>query len=365
MDKMVEKEMNMGLNSSFWKSKKVFITGHTGFKGSWLTYLLLNMGAEVMGYALKPYSKSLFNILELDRQLQSSNMDIRDYESLAFSIRNYKPDIIFHMAAQSLVRDSYRAPRYTYEVNVMGTINLLDALRIIDRKVSVVNITTDKVYENKEWIWGYRENEPLNGYDPYSNSKSCSELVSESYKNSFFLNKDIRISTARAGNVIGGGDFGKDRIITDCVNAAIQKSEIVVRNPHSIRPYQHVLEALSAYLMIAEKQYYEKDLQGCYNVGPEHQDCITTSRIADMFCRKWGEGLSWRSQIEAGPHESHLLMLDSTKINRILGWKPTWDIEYAIDKTIEWTKTHLHNGNVSSVMDRQIEEFYSSIKNRV
>lgn len=349
----------------FYKDKKVFITGHTGFKGCWLTRMLLLAGAEVTGYSLEPPTyPNLFELSGVGSKINSIIGDVRDLETLKNAFFRASPDIAFHLAAQPIVRDSYINPHYTYETNIMGTVNFLECIRVSDTVKSVVNITTDKVYENKEWEWGYRENESLNGYDPYSNSKSCSELVSDSYKRSFFLNSNIRISTARAGNVVGGGDFANDRIIPDCVRAIIEKREIIVRNPHSIRPYQHVLEPLNAYLLIAEKQYNDKKFEGCYNVGPDEQDCVTTGKITDLFCVKWGQGLSWISQYDGGPHEANFLKLDCSKMRKTFDWKPRWNIENAIDKTVEWTKIYLLNENVPNIMDKQIEEFYAIQENK-
>lgn len=349
----------------FYKGKKVFITGHTGFKGSWLTRILLLAGAEVTGYSLEPPTEpSLFKLSNVERRITTIIGDVRELNSLKKAFYEASADIAFHLAAQTIVRDSYKNPHYTYETNVMGTVNFLECIRESDTVRSVVNVTTDKVYENKEWEWGYRENEPLNGYDPYSNSKSCSELITHSYKNSFFTNTDIRVSTARAGNVIGGGDFANDRIIPDCIRAIIKKKKIVVRNPHSIRPYQHVMESLNAYLMIAEKQYYDRKYEGYYNVGPNDQDCISTGTLTDLFCKKWGQGLSCVNQYDGGPHESSFLKLDCSKIKKTFNWEPRWNIEEAIDKTIEWTKVHLLNGDVSKIMDNQIEEFYAPQEQR-
>ena len=276
---------------SFYKGKKVFITGHTGFKGSWLSKILVMAGAEVTGYALNPPTNpNLFDIAGLEGKMTSVIGDIRDFDKLSEAFAKAEPEIVFHLAAQPIVLTSYEQPRYTYETNVMGTVNILECARQSKTVKSVLNVTTDKVYKNNEWCWGYRENEPLDGYDPYSNSKSCSELVTHSYKASFFDNSDIAVSTARAGNVIGGGDFADNRIIPDCVRASMKKEPIVVRNPNSTRPYQHVLEPLNAYLMIAEMQYNDKKYQGYYNVGPDDRDCLTTGQLATIFCDAWGEG---------------------------------------------------------------------------
>ena len=267
----------------FYKGKKVFITGHTGFKGSWLCRMLIIAGAEVTGYALEPSTHpSLFGLSEIDNCMNSIIGDIRDLANLQKVFRESEPEIAFHLAAQPIVRDSYKNPHYTYETNVMGTVNFFECVRESKTIESVVNVTTDKVYENKEWVWGYREDEPLNGYDPYSNSKSCSELVTKCYMNSFFKDSEISVSTARAGNVIGGGDFSVDRIIPDCIRAAAKNETIIVRNPYSVRPFQHALEPLNAYLMIGEKQYGNKLLEGHYNVGPDDMDCISTGDLTGL-----------------------------------------------------------------------------------
>ena len=284
------------MDLSFFKDKKVLITGHTGFKGSWMCKTLLLLGAKVYGYSLEaPTEPSLYNLLTLDKEIDSTIGDIRDLEHLKKVMNSVRPDVVIHMAAQPIVRESYINPVYTYETNVMGTVNILEAIRVCDSVDSVINVTTDKVYKNNEWEWGYRENDALDGYDPYSNSKSCSELVTSSYKNSFFKDRDIAVSTCRAGNVIGGGDFAKDRIIPDCIRAASARQEIVVRNPYSTRPYQHVLEPVCTYLMIAAEQSKNKKLQGNYNVGPDDCDCVTTGELVTLFCDIWQDGISWKN----------------------------------------------------------------------
>lgn len=346
----------------FYKGKNIFITGHTGFKGTWLCKILSLAGADVTGYSLNPPTKpSIFDISDIKKEMNSVIGDIRDYDVLKACFNKAKPEIVFHLAAQPIVRDSYKNPKYTYETNVMGTLNILECIRNADFKVeSFLNVTTDKVYENKEWAWGYRENEPLDGFDPYSNSKSCSELITHSYKNSFFTASDsTAISTARAGNVIGGGDFANDRIIPDCVRAAVDKQNIIVRNPYSTRPYQHVLEPLYAYLMIAMEQYLDASKSGWYNVGPDECDCVTTGELVDLFCEKWGD-ISWENQSEANaPHEAKFLKLDCSKIKTTFNWSPRWHISEAIEKTCQWTKVWLDSGNISEEMEKEIIEFYS------
>jgi len=317
------------IKKEFWKGRKVLITGHTGFKGSWLCQWLINMDADITGYALEPGAPGLFKMIRPDRNMYSVIGDIRDLHSFRNLMLDKKPEIIIHMAAQPLVRESYINPVDTYEINVMGTVNLMESVRFCDSVKSVVNVTTDKVYENKEWCWGYRENENLCGYDPYSNSKSCSELVTYSFKNSFFNEEGApAISTARSGNVIGGGDFARDRIIPDCVRAAVKAEKISVRNPYSIRPYQHVLDCLSGYLLLAEKQYNNKiENEGSYNFGPDDKDCVTTGHLVDLFCKAWGNGQNWEPQHDSAFHEANFLKLDCSKSKNILNWMPMWGIE--------------------------------------
>ena len=349
----------MFTDMSFFKGKRVFVTGHTGFKGTWLCRILANAGAEVTGYALpaQPHH-SLFALSGVENRITNVLGDIRDMNSLFAAFCQSRPEIVFHMAAQPIVRDSYKDPAYTYETNVMGTVNILECVRRTDCVKSFLNVTTDKVYENREWAWGYRENEPLDGYDPYSNSKSCSELVTHSYRSSFLADRYIAVSTARAGNVIGGGDFANDRIVPDCVRAAVAGKSIVVRNPHSTRPYQHVLEPLFAYLMIAQKQFEDSRFSGWYNVGPDDCDCVTTGGLVDLFCKIWGENLTWVSRAEANaPHEANFLKLDNTKIKTTFGWSPRWHMDEAVRKTIEWTQVWINNGDIPAEMDRQIEEY--------
>ncbi|WP_392439145.1 CDP-glucose 4,6-dehydratase [Cloacibacillus evryensis] len=346
------------VTASFWNGKKVFVTGHTGFKGSWLCCALLKFGARVTGYSLpSPTEPSLYNIIGLSPKIDEEIGDIRDYKKLETAFRTAAPDIVFHLAAQPIVRESYAAPRYTYETNVMGTVNILECLRNTEGVRSFLNVTTDKVYKNNEWHWGYREIDPLDGYDPYSNSKSCSELVTHSYRSSFFSAAPIAISTARAGNVIGGGDFAKDRIIPDCIRAAINKEPIIVRNPHSTRPYQHVLEPITAYMAIAEKQYKDKNLADYYNVGPDDTDCVTTGDLTQIFCDVWGEGMTWENRYSGGPHEANFLKLDCSKIKSQISWKPKWHIKTAIEKTCEWTKAWISNKDIHNIMDRQIDDY--------
>ena len=346
------------MNMDFYKGKRVLITGHTGFKGAWLCQMLINAGAEVTGYALNPPTKpSLFEIANISGKMNSVIGDIRDLSKLKETFTKIQPEIVFHLAAQPIVRESYKNPVYTYETNVMGTVNICECVRTSDSVRSFLNVTTDKVYLNKEWEWGYRENEELDGDDPYSNSKSCSELVTHSYINSFFKEMNIAVSTARAGNVIGGGDFANDRIVPDCIRAAIKHEDIVVRNPFSTRPYQHVLEPLYAYLMIAQKQYEDIKYAGYYNVGPDDRDCFQTGALVDLFVEHWGEGMKWIDKYDGGPHEANFLKLDCSKLKKTFGWQPHWDLNIAIEKVVEWSKCWLTNGDIEKCMNKQIEEF--------
>ncbi len=347
---------------SFYKGKRVLITGHTGFKGVWLSRLLLTTGAEVTGYALEPSAApALFDLCALSHEMRSVTGDIRNLDALRNAFAQSRPEIVIHMAAQPIVRRSYQDPVYTYETNVMGTVNLLECVRHTDSVQSVVNVTTDKVYRNREWDWPYRECDELNGYDPYSNSKSCSELVTGCYIHSFLGEKNVAVSTVRAGNVIGGGDFSEDRIIPDCVRAAKAGQEIVVRNPNSIRPFQHVLEALAAYLMIAQRQYENGTYAGCYNVGPDETDCVATGELVSCFCEKWmqyaGKSISWVERSDGGPHEAKLLKLDCARLKRIFGWKPNWHFETALEKTVEWYAEYVRGGDVKGCMGKQISDF--------
>lgn len=358
MDKLPGKYGREMLDLNFYKDKKVLITGHTGFKGSWLCRVLVNAGAIVTGYALEPpTTPNLFLLSDVQNKITSIIGDVRDLASLKSVFEQAQPQIVLHLAAQPIVRESYKDPLTTYETNVMGTVNILECIRTSKYVKSFLNVTTDKVYQNKEWVWGYREDEPLDGFDPYSNSKSCAELVTHSYKNSFFEDGQVTISTARAGNVIGGGDFANDRIIPDCIRAAEKNETIIVRNPNSTRPYQHVLDPLYAYLMIAAKQFEDGKYAGYYNVGPDDRDCITTGNLVDLFCEKWGQEQVWESKFVGGPHEANFLKLDCSKLKATFGWQSRWDISDAIDKTVEWTKVYLSNGDIPAIMDKQIAEF--------
>lgn len=350
----------MNFDLSFYKGKKVLLTGHTGFKGSWMTVMLLNSGAEVIGYSSCSKTETrLFDICGVKDQITHIKGDVRDLEHLLEVFKTHQPEIVIHMAAQPIVRDSYKDPVDTYSTNVMGTVNICEAVRQTPSVRSFLNVTTDKVYENKEWEWGYRENEPLDGYDPYSNSKSCSELVTHSY-NSSFLSGKVAVSTARAGNVIGGGDFANDRIIPDCIRAAMNGDDIIVRNPFSTRPYQHVLEPVYAYLMIAAMQYENPKYASWYNVGPDDQDCFQTGALVDLFVKYWGQGLKWINQYDGGPHEANFLKLDCSKLKTVFGWKPHWNLETAIKMVINWSKAWINGEDIRTVMNNQIAEFLAS-----
>lgn len=351
--------MNIRDDLRFYSGKRVLVTGHTGFKGSWLCRLLTGAGAEVTGYALEPESPSLFAEAHIGDRMNSVIGDIRDREKLLSVFCETRPEIVFHLAAQPLVRESYKNPAYTYETNVMGTVNVLECIRqsvrLNESVKSFLNVTTDKVYLNREWEWGYRENEELNGYDPYSNSKSCSELVTETYKRCFL--STIGISTARAGNVIGGGDFAKDRIIPDCIRAAVNGRSIGIRNPYSVRPFQHVLEPIFAYAVIARRQFDDAGLSGSYNIGPQDDGCISAGTLAELFCKHWG-GITWENLSESGsPHEAGFLKLDCSRIKKTFGVSPVWSIEKAVEMVCRFTKAQLDGGDAECEMNAEISEY--------
>ena len=346
------------LDLTFFRGRRVLVTGNSGFKGSWLCRVLKNVGADVTGFSLSPpTSPSLFELADIGRGMNSVVGDVRDFEALRACFEDLQPEIVIHLAAQPIVREGYKNPRYTYEANVMGTVNLLECVRLTPSVRSVVNVTTDKVYKNLEWEWGYREIDELCGRDPYSNSKSCSELVTHSYKSSFLTDRSVAISTARAGNVIGGGDFAPDRIMPDCVRAAIAGVPITVRNPYSVRPYQHVLEPIFAYLYIAARQYENSALSGCYNVGPDERDCITTGTLVELFCREWGSVSVQKSAERDCPHEASFLKLDCSRIKKAFDWRPVWTLESAVRAVVEWSRVWSAGGDVGACIDTQIERF--------
>lgn len=355
------------IDNTFWKNRRVFITGHTGFKGSWLCLWLHSLGATVSGYALKPPTEpSLFDLCKIDQLVQSTIADVRNGEFLTKAMRAAEPDIVIHMAAQPLVRDSYKVPVETYAINVMGTVNLFEAVRNCKSVRAVINVTTDKVYENREWVWGYRENETLGGYDPYSNSKACSELATLAYRSSYFNPDDYKshgvgVASARAGNVIGGGDWATDRLIPDCIRAILRKEKVMIRNPHAIRPWQHVLEPLSGYLMLAQKlfesgsQYAES-----WNFGPDEGDARPVEWLVKNLCEKWGADASYVIDQGAHPHEANYLKLDCAKAKARLGWQPRWNLELTIDRIIEWTRAYKKQNNEREICLKQIEEYLAS-----
>lgn len=347
----------------FYKRKKVLVTGHTGFKGSWMCYLLNQLGADVVGIALEPSTEpALFNILKLNDKIDSRIMDIRDLDSMMNVFDEINPEIVIHMAAQPLVIDSYEDPVYTYDVNVMGTVNICECVRLHSSVKSFVNVTTDKVYQNNEWVYGYRENDTLNGFDPYSNSKSCSELVTDSYIKSFLNEKKTAVSRCRAGNVIGGGDFSENRIIPDCIKYTVNNKSIKVRNPNSTRPYQHVLEPVTFYLYLAMLQYDNIKLADTYNIGPSESDCMTTGQIVSLFCDTWKQNSSWSATEYNGPHEANFLKLDTSKAKSSLHWKPIWSVEDAIQYTVDWSKEFYYGDDIERETKKQINIYLEEIK---
>lgn len=352
------------IDIEFWRGKKVFITGHTGFKGSWLCLWLHLLGAKVTGYALAPHTQpSLFELCRVEELVTSVIGDIRECEALSNAMIKQQPEIVIHMAAQALVRDSYRNPVDTYATNVMGTVHLFEAVRACTSVKSVVNVTTDKCYENKEWVWGYRENEPMGGYDPYSNSKACSELITASYRNSFFNPNEytkhgVGIATARAGNVIGGGDWAVDRLVPDCINALLRNEDIKIRNPHSIRPWQHVLEPLSGYLLLAQRLYENGELFGeGWNFGPNDHDAKPVEWIVKNMCDKWGNHASYEVNQYVHVHEAHHLKLDCSKAQTKLDWQPRWNLEQALIKIIEWVHAYQEKEDMRDICIKQIKEY--------
>jgi CDP-glucose 4,6-dehydratase len=352
------------IDKGFWKWKKVFLTGHTGFKGSWLCLWLHSLGAQVFGYALQPPTDpSLFELCTIDKIVQSTIADVRERGALIEAMRFARPEIVIHMAAQPLVRDSYKIPVETYEINVMGTVNLFEAVRACKSVRAVINVTTDKCYENKEWVWGYRENEPLGGYDPYSNSKACSELVTAAYRSSYFNAKDhashgVALASARAGNVIGGGDWASDRLIPDCMRALLKGEKVLIRNPQAIRPWQHVLEPLSGYLVLAQKLCENgPSYAGAWNFGPDDNDAQPVEWLVKNLCAKWSDSASYVIDKGENPHEAHYLKLDCSRAKSRLNWHPHWSLDMAIDSIIEWTRAYNQGQDVIKICLKQIEEY--------
>lgn len=355
---------DLAVNSGFWKGRKVFITGHTGFKGGWLSLLLQSLGAEVTGYALSPPTRpSLFELARVAVNMRSIHGDIRDRAALAQALADSNAEIVIHLAAQALVRESYADPVATYATNVMGTVNLLDAVRHCSCVRAVVNVTSDKCYENREWIWGYRENEPLGGHDPYSSSKACAELVGAGYRNSYFSpatysSHGVALASARAGNVVGGGDWAKDRLIPDLVSALAEGREPVIRNPRAVRPWQHVLDPLSGYLILAERLYVNgPDFAEAWNFGPAESEARTVAWVAETMMRQWGASTEWTHTQEPQPHETHALRLDSSKSRLRLNWMPRWPLETTLSKVIEWYQAHAAGAEMTEVTHRQVAEW--------
>lgn len=355
----------MKLFNDSYKGKKVLITGHTGFKGSWLSLWLKKLGAEVIGYSLDvPTDPSIFKICSLDERIISIIGDIRDEERLKQAFKKYKPDIVFHLAAQPIVRLSYKEPKATYETNVMGTVNVLEASKGTDSVKAVVVITTDKCYENKEWVYGYRETDPMGGYDPYSSSKGCVELVVSAYRNSFYNEKNIGLSSTRAGNVIGGGDWAEDRLIPDFVKAVSDDKSIIIRNPLATRPWQHVLEPLSGYLCLGASMLQDnKKYNSGWNFGPEDSDVLNVEQVLKLAIKSWGKG-SIKVDKSQQPHEANLLKLDISKAKTYLKWYPVYDVNKAVDATIQWYKAYCENEDMYKYTLKQIEEYEIEAKIR-
>jgi len=358
-------ESVVGLKREFWQGRRVFLTGHTGFKGAWLSLWLADMGAQVTGYALQPLTEpNLFELVAPLHNFHSILADIRNRELLFKAMQEAKPEIVIHMAAQPLVLESYRNPAETYEINVMGTVNLLEAVRLNPGIKAVVNVTTDKCYENREWDWGYRENDPLGGQDPYSNSKACSELITDTYRKAFFSGggcsqSSPAVATARAGNVIGGGDWAADRLMADCVRSLLRQEKIQVRNPQSVRPWQHVLEPLCGYLTLAEKLAVGgPTFAGSWNFGPTEEESKTVEWIVKEMCDMWGAGARYAigASDQVG-HETRSLRLDASKAQLKLRWKPRWSIHQALDKVVKWTKNYQQEANMRQVTLAQIHEY--------
>jgi len=357
--------MNLDSDPKFWNKKRVFLTGHTGFKGSWLSLWLASMGAEVTGYALAPQTdQKLYDVLGVNQLIKESFIgNICDLQNLRKVMLYAKPEIIIHMAAQSLVRYSFANPIETYQTNIMGTVNILECTRELDSVRATLVVTSDKCYENREWTWGYRENEPMGGSDPYSSSKGCAELVTSAYRQSFFngAKSHNQIASARAGNVIGGGDWSKDRLIPDAIRALEANEPLIIRNPYATRPWQHVLEPLSGYLILCQAlfNYGEKFASG-WNFGPRDEDSRTVEEVVNLLISSWGGGVNWRLDVAEQPHEAKLLKLDCSKTHSKLGWTPKWTLETAVQKIIDWQKCIQKNDNMQEVCLTQINQYLNS-----
>jgi CDP-glucose 4,6-dehydratase len=354
------------VEAQFWAGKNVFLTGHTGFKGGWLTAWLATMGARVYGFSLSPnHDSNLFKAAGIADMCQNSQLsDIRNFDDLSNAMRFAKPDIVIHMAAQSLVRYSYSNPVDTYATNVMGTVHVLEAMRTCNSIRAAIIVTTDKCYENKEWVWGYRENDPMGGHDPYSNSKGCAELVASCYRKSFFHEKEyamhgVAIASARAGNVIGGGDWSESRLIPDAIAAFERRVPLMIRNPMATRPWQHVLEPLSGYLVLAQALYGQEGVvfNGAWNFGPSDTDVHSVKEVIELLISKWDGPASWQQDGSPAPHEAHYLKLDCTKSTQILGWRPNWSLEKAIEATVAWQQVFNKKGNILNIMRKQIDYY--------
>ncbi|HEX4916989.1 MAG TPA: CDP-glucose 4,6-dehydratase [Limnobacter sp.] len=348
----------------FWKGKKVFLTGHTGFKGGWAALWLQSMGAQVKGFALQaPTTPSLYEQAKVAAGMQSDIGDIRDRDAIAASMTAFNPDILVHMAAQPLVRLSYKEPVETYATNVMGTVHVLEAARQCSNLGAMVNITTDKCYENREWEWGYRETEPMGGHDPYSNSKGCAELVTSAYRRSFFNQPgQPGLASVRAGNVIGGGDWAEDRLVPDILRAFEKQQAVVIRNPHATRPWQHVLEPLCGYFVLAEQLYHnpQSHLAEGWNFGPEDDDAKPVQWIVERMVKLWGHGASWQHDTGQHPHEANYLKLDISKAKKQLGWCPRWGLNTALQAIVDWHQQWLTNANMNQVCLAQIDEYLNT-----
>lgn len=362
---------NLGLitviDVDFWRNKRVLVTGHTGFKGSWLCLWLQKMGANVCGYALAPpTSPSLFVEARIAADMRSESGDVRDLEALCRLFAEFKPEIVFHMAAQSLVRVSYDEPVATYATNVMGTIHVLEAARLMGGVKAIVNVTSDKCYENREMIWGYREPDAMGGYDPYSSSKGCAELVTSAYRNAFFNSADyarhgVALASVRAGNVIGGGDWAKDRLLPDMLRAFEQGASVEIRNPHAVRPWQHVLEPLSGYLLLAQRLYSEgASYAEGWNFGPQESDACPVASIVGMVAGYWGDNASWHLSTEAHPHEAHHLKLDCSKAKSRLGWSPRWSLSISLAAIVQWHRAWLAGEDMHHYSLEELDRFMTS-----